>query len=171
MLTSRRVNAVLAAGYRAFVDELRKLGFSEGQSVIFDQREINQDVTGLYASAAELARADPDVIVTSGPEVALQAAIAASSTIPIVMLAINYDPIARGYIKNLAQPGGNVSGVFLRQTESVEKQVELLTQAFPERKCVGIIWDRASVDQFTAAERRAKALGLEVRSLEMEKPP
>jgi putative ABC transport system substrate-binding protein len=171
MLSSRRVNAVLAAGYQAFIDELRKLGFSEGRNVIIDERDINQDVTGLYASAAELAHANPDVIVTSGPEVALEAAIAASSTIPIVMLAINYDPIARRYIKSLAHPGGNVSGVFLRQTELAEKQMELLTQTFPERECVGIIWDRASIDQLAAAERRAKALGLEVRSLEMEKPP
>ena len=56
MLSSRRVNPVLAAGYQAFLDELHKLGFSEGRNVIIDEREVNQDVTGLFASAAELAR-------------------------------------------------------------------------------------------------------------------
>jgi putative tryptophan/tyrosine transport system substrate-binding protein len=40
-----------------------------------------------------------------GTEIGLQAAIAASRTIPIVMWAINFDPIARGYVKSLAQPG------------------------------------------------------------------
>ena len=63
MLSSRRVNPVLAAGYQAFLDELRKLGFSEGRNVIIDDREVNQDVTGLFASAAELVRANSDVIV------------------------------------------------------------------------------------------------------------
>jgi ABC-type uncharacterized transport system substrate-binding protein len=171
MLSSRRANPVMTAAHQAFLDELRKLGFSEGRNVMIDDRDVNQDVTGLIASAAELVHANQDVIVISGAEVAMQAAIAASSTIPIVMLAINYDPIARGYIKNLARPGGNVTGVFLRQTELAEKQVELLTQAFPERKRIGIIWDRASIDQLTAAERQATSLGLEIRSLEMEKPP
>ena len=74
-------------------------------------------------------------------------------------------PLKRG------SPRRIFSGVFLRQTELAEKQVELLTQTFPERKCIGIIWDQASIDQLATAERRAKALGLEVRSLEMEKPP
>jgi ABC-type uncharacterized transport system substrate-binding protein len=52
-----------------------------------------------------------ELIFASGPEAALQASIAAAPAIPIVMAAINYDPIARGYAKNLAQPGGNVTGV------------------------------------------------------------
>ena len=171
IFTGGRTNQITAPGYRAFLDELRKLGFSEGRNIIYDVREADQDVAGLVASAAELARANSDVIVAGGPEAALQAAIAASSTIPIVMIAINYDPLARNYIKSLAQPGGNVSGVFLRQTELAEKQVELLTQAFPERKNVAMLWDRFSVDQFAAAERRAKTMGLQVRSLKLEKPP
>src|SRR5215470_7120391 len=48
-----------------------------------------------------------------------------------VMYANNYDPIERGYARNLRSPGGNVTGVFTRQPELAEKQVELLTQAFP----------------------------------------
>src|SRR5207237_802926 len=113
-------------------DELRKLGFSEGRNIIFDRREPEQEAGALPAAAAELNRVKPDVIFSAGPEAYLQELIAAKVTAPIVIVGINYDPIARGYVKSLAQPGGQVTGVFLRQTELAEKQVELLTQAFPD---------------------------------------
>jgi putative tryptophan/tyrosine transport system substrate-binding protein len=118
-----------------------------------------------------MARMNVDLIFCSGFEAILQAAIAASRTIPIVMLAFNYDPIARGYVKSLAQPGGNVTGVSLRQTELAEKQVELLTQAFPDKARIAMLWDAFSADQLEAAERRAKSLGLQVSSLKLESPP
>ena len=85
-----------------------------------------------------------ELLVTTGTEIALQAAIAASRTIPIVMLAINFDPIARGYVKSLARPGGNITGVVSLQTELAAKQVELLTQAFPERTRLAVLWDGIS---------------------------
>jgi hypothetical protein len=55
--------------------------------------------------------------------------------------------------------------VVLRQTELAEKQVELLTQAFPDRKRLAVQWDVISADQFNAAEQRAKVLGLDVVSI------
>jgi putative ABC transport system substrate-binding protein len=87
------------------------------------------------------------------------------------MSASNYDPIAHGYVNSLSRPGGNVTGVFLRQTELAEKQVELLTQAFPGRVRLAVQWDAISADQFSAAERRAKALGLRIISRKLENPP
>jgi hypothetical protein len=54
--------------------------------------------------------------------------------------------------------------VVLRQPELAEKQVELLTQAFPNKTRLAVLWDAISADQFDAADRRAKALGLEVDS-------
>ena len=85
--------------------------------------------------------------------------------------AANYDPFASGYVKSLARPDGNVTGVFLRQTELAEKQTELLRQAFPDRTRTGILWDALSAEQFSAAERRAKIFGLQVHSLKLENPP
>ena len=77
-----------------------------------------------------------------------------------MFVANNYDPIALGYVKSLAKPGGNVTGIFLRQTELAEKQVELLTRGVPDRKRLAVLWDDISADQFVVAERRAKLLGL-----------
>ena len=78
----------------------------------------------------------------------------ASRTLPIVFVANNYDPIARGYV---AQPGGSRRqsqlASFCRRTELAEKQVELLTQAFPDRTRLAVFWDAISADQFAAASQ------------------
>lgn len=171
LLSGNRSTPVGAEGIPAIIDELKKLGFIEGQNLIVDHRSTNQDASGLFADAAELVRLKADLLMALGPEVALQAAIAASPTVPIVIMANNYDPIARSYVKSLAQPGGNITGVVSRQPELAEKQVELLTQAFPDKARLAMLWDSLSADQFEAAERRAKSLRLDVRPLKLENPP
>jgi putative tryptophan/tyrosine transport system substrate-binding protein len=112
-----------------------------------------------------------NALAALGSEPVLHACVAATRTIPIVFVANNYDPIARGYVHSLAKPGGNVTGVFLRQTELAEKQVELLKEAFPGRTKLAVWWDKVSADQFVAAEHRAKVMGLEVQSDELRDPP
>jgi putative ABC transport system substrate-binding protein len=159
-----------AAHYQNFLDELRENGFSEGQNFIVEYRRLD-DPRGIFVAAAELTRSQVDLIIAQGPEAALQAVVGASRSIPIVLQAINYDPIARGYVESLAHPGGNITGLFYRQAELAAKKVELLTQAFPERTRLGILWDALVAEEFSAAERAAKSLHLEVRVLKLENPP
>ena len=132
---------------------------------------IDQPSTDLNALADEVIRSRVDVVLATGPEASLQAAVAAGPTTPIVILAINYDPIERGYVKTLSRPGSNVTGVVMRQTELAEKQVELLTHALPGKTRLAVLWDAFSADQFEAAIRRAKALGLQAQSFKLENPP
>jgi len=164
-------NPIVARGYPAFLDELKKSGFSEGQNLTIEFVRLDQDAQQLFAQTAELVRSKVDLLVTTGSEDGVQAAMAASPTIPIVMWAINFDPIAKGYVKSLAQPGGNVTGIVSLQTELAAKQVELLTEAFPDRTRLAVLWDGLTADQFAAAERQAKSLRLAVRSLKLENPP
>jgi len=112
-----------------------------------------------------------DLIVAIGPEVALQAVIDASRDTPVVLQAINYDPIARGYVASLARPGGNITGLFYQQAELAAKKVELLTQAFPERKNLGVLWDALVTEEFEAAQRAARALRLELHAVKLENAP
>lgn len=142
-----------------------------GENLAIETIEDMGDAKKLFARAADLARSNVDVLVAAGPELALQAAVAASRTIPIVIWAINYDPIERGYVKSLTQPGGNVTGVVSLQTELAQKQVELLTQALPGRTRLAMLWDGLSADQAAASEQQAKSLHLDVRSLKLENPP
>jgi putative ABC transport system substrate-binding protein len=165
------LNAPATAGlFQQFLDELRDSGFSEGQNLIVEHRRVD-DPHGTFVAAAELMRAQVDLIVAQGPEVALQAVVGASRSIPIVLQAINYDPIERGYVASLARPGGNITGLFFRQAELAAKKVELLAQAFPERTRLGILWDALTADEFSAAERAAKSLHLELRPLKLETAP
>jgi ABC-type uncharacterized transport system substrate-binding protein len=158
------------AQHQVFLTEMKALGLVEGKNFTVEHQRVD-DPRGVFVAAADLVRSQPDLIWANGPEVALQAVIGASGFVPIVILAVNYDPLERGYVKSLAQPGGNITGVVLRQTELAAKQLELLTQAFPDRTRLGVLWDAFSADQFAAAEETAQSQRLELRPLKLDKPP
>jgi putative tryptophan/tyrosine transport system substrate-binding protein len=164
-------NPVTGPGYPAFLDQLKKSGFRLDQNLFIEKTGEIQDAQRLFAETANIVKSNVDLLVVAGPEPTLQAALAASRTIPIVIWAINYDPIARGYVKSLAEPGGNITGIVSLQTELAAKQVELMTQALPGRNRLAILWDRFTGDQFDAAEHQARSQRLGVRSLKLESPP
>jgi putative ABC transport system substrate-binding protein len=158
------------ANFQAFRARLRELGLGEGQDFTIVYKD-NDDPRGLSVTAAELVQVRPDVLVVTGPVGVLQAVITAKPTVPIVMIAINYDPIARGYVASLARPGGNITGVVFQQLELAQKQVELLDQAFPDRTRLAVLFDDQSADQFTVAERTANSLKMQVQPVKLESPP
>ena len=164
-------NPMIAESYSVISSELRQFGFEEGHNLTIEYRY--HDVVGadVAAQAAELVRSDVDLLVADGPEAALRAAVGASRTTPIVMCAINFDPIARGYVSSLGRPGGNVTGVFFQPLELAQKQLELLAQALPGKTKAEALYDALSLDQFTAAERVAGNMTVELRGLELENPP
>jgi ABC-type uncharacterized transport system substrate-binding protein len=142
--------------YQAFRTRLGELGFREGQNITTDYLSID-DPRGPFVNVAELMRSPPDLLVASGPEPALQSVVGASGFIPVIMVAINFDPVARGYVQSLARPGGNITGLVFQQVELAQKQVELLTQAFPERTRLAVLFDALSGQVSAAAEQTAKA--------------
>jgi putative ABC transport system substrate-binding protein len=155
----------------ALVEEMKKSGFVEGQNLVVDARSNQVDSARLLSIMAELVASKTDVIISGGSEQTLRAAVSAAPATPIVMWANNFDPFARGYVQSLVRPGGNVTGVFTRQPEIAEKQIELMREIFPSFKRLAILWDAQTVDQFEAAERRAKMVGLEVISHKLESMP
>jgi putative tryptophan/tyrosine transport system substrate-binding protein len=116
-------------------------------------------------------RTRSDLVVASGPDVPVKAALAASRTVPIVMWANNFDPIAQGFVQTLARPGGTVTGVFTRQPELAAKQVEILKETFPDRTRLTALYDALSADQLRGAEQAAKSLQLTLRAIKLENPP
>lgn len=166
-----RHNQITSPGYPAFLDELKKSGFNVGQNLAIEEGGEDRDAKRVFADAADLVRSDVDVLIAVGPELYLEAAVAASRTTPIVVWAINYDPIARGFVQSLQRPGGNITGVVSLQTELAAKQVELLAQALPGRTRLAILWDELSSDQFAAAEQQARSQHLDLQSLKLDNPP
>ncbi len=163
-------NPMIAESYSVISSELRQFGFVEGRNLTIEYRyhDVGAD---LATQTAELIRSNVDLLVADGPEVALQAAVGASRTTPIVMCAINFDPIARGYVSSLGRPGGNVTGIFFQPLELAQKQLELLAQALPGKTKAEALYDALSLDQFTAAKRVAENMTVELRGLELENPP
>jgi len=170
-LAAKLDNPVQALGHQVLLSSLRRLGFTEGHNLVLEHRPADEGVPKAFAGANELVAAKADVLIADGAELTLQAATAARPPVPVVMLANNYDPFERGYVKSLAQPGGNVTGLFYRQQEIAAKQVELLKEAFPERTRLAVLWDHASQDTFRAAERAAQSFGLNLISEKVENPP
>ena len=160
-----------APHFVTFTQRLQELGYVEGHNFIFEFRNAEGQAERLADLAAELVRLPVDVIVAAGPEATLRAARQATRTIPIVMVAVNYDPIAQGYIDGLAHPGGNITGVFFLQLELTAKRLELLKEALPQFTRVAALWDAHTTDQLRATETAAQTLGLQLHALELRHPP
>jgi len=154
----------------AFERRMGELGYQEGKNFSFDflQAASADEYEVLYR---KLAVHMPDVILAIGPEVGLKSALAVTRTLPIVMIAIDYDPFARGYVTNLARPSGNVTGVVFQQIELAAKRIQLIKDAFPDRPAATMFWDRLSADQWQAARSAAATLGLQLSGIELRELP
>ncbi len=118
-------------------------------------------------AAAELVRLNVDVIFARGPG-ALAAAENATTTIPIVAVDLESDPVARGFVATLARPGGNITGVFLDLPELSGKQMELLKEVFPQVARVAILGDPAiNAPQFAATTAAAHTFAVQPESIEL----
>ena len=157
--------------YQAFEQALRAFGYVEGQNLVIEFRTAEGKVERLADFAAELVRLGVDLIVAGGPEATLRAAWQATRTLPIVMVAVDYDPMARGYIAGLTRPGGNITGVFLRQIELTSKRLQLLLEIVPQASRIAVLWDVFSADQWKEAEDAGQRLGVYLQSLELHNPP
>jgi len=156
---------------QAMAQRLQELGYVEGQNLRIEFRTAEGQAERLPDLAAELVRLQVDVLVAAGPEATLRAARHTTSTIPIVMIAIDYDPIALGYIAGLSQPGGNITGVVLQQLELTGKRLELLKEALPQLRRVAVLWDAPSADQWRAATEAARVLRVQLHGLEQHQAP
>jgi putative ABC transport system substrate-binding protein len=155
-------NALIAA----FRTGLKERGWTEDRNVKLEFRYAGSKLDQLPILAADLVRANVDLIVTGGTE-SIQAASKASASIPIIMTTIG-DPVGAGVVASLARPGGNVTGLSLYATELSAKRVELLKEVLPTLTRVAVLWNpnNASVVlKFKEIEAAAKSLNIQVRSL------
>jgi putative tryptophan/tyrosine transport system substrate-binding protein len=149
---------------------LAELGYQDGRNLIFDFVQV-ASFDQWEAAIRDIGARKADIIVASGPEISLKTALAITGVTPIVMIAIDYDPFARGYVTSLARPSGNVTGLFLQQIELTVKRVQLLKDGFPDMKAATVFWDRLSSDQWDAARDAGAKLGLRLAGVELRDPP
>jgi putative tryptophan/tyrosine transport system substrate-binding protein len=139
-----------APHFVAMIDELRRLGFVEGQNFVIDWREYRLRVDLISEFAADLVKAKVDVIYATG-DAAIRAAQRATTTIPI--LAGTDDMVGSGLVNSLARPGGNTTGLSILAAELDGKRQEILIEAVPGLHRMG-----ALADSNTTAPPRLQAL-------------
>lgn len=157
-------------GAQALREGLRNLGYVEGQHITIEER-CNKGLEEARASARDFVQLGVDLLFASGPEFNLHAASEATRTIPIVFFAVDFDPLAKGYIDSLARPGGNMTGVVALQVLLTAKRLEILKEAVPSATRVAVFWDAISADQLQAAQTAAQTLGLTLLPREFRQLP
>ncbi len=155
----------------ALKQDLRDLGYVEGQSIEFEERAAAGDLKRFSELAAELLRLKIDLLVTSNTRAA-QAAARLTRSVPIVVIGSG-DLVGTGLAASLAKPGGNVTGLTSLSPELSAKRLELLKEIVPGLKRVAVLWNPdgpAPVRAFREVQIAARLLTLEIQSLEVRTP-
>jgi ABC-type uncharacterized transport system substrate-binding protein len=148
----------------AFHRGLSETGYVEGRNVAVEYRWAEGQLSRMPAMAADLvSRGVAVIFVTS--DVGIQAAIAATKTIPIIFSTAS-DPVAAGFVPTLARPGGNVTGITSLSIELIAKRLEVLHELLPGATRIAVLVNPANpgvtqnvIEDSQAAARR---LGLEI---------
>lgn len=155
-----------------FSDLLQQLGYAVGRDLVIEWRWGDGNASSLPPLAEELVKMNVEVIVARSS--AIPAAIAATRSIPIVMLNSNF-PVELGFVKSLAKPGGNVTGSAFLAPETIEKTLQLLKEITPRITRMGVFTRKPDNDAtskwysiyIAALERAAGRLGMTVEQFDI----
>ena len=160
-----------AAGIGAFPRGMRELGYIEGKNLVIEWRFADGKFERLPDLAAELVRANVEVIVSTSMA-NTHALQKTTRTIPIVMTTVA-DPVGGGFVKSLARPGGNITGFSSMAFELRAKQLEMLRSVTPNLARLAALFNPenpANVDGIKILEGAARKLGIKVVSLDARTP-
>jgi putative ABC transport system substrate-binding protein len=146
-------------------DGMRALGYVEGRDLNYAFRSADGNPRDLPRLARHLASLDVAVLFCAGPA-AVDAAVHATSRIPIVALDLETDPLRSGLVRSLQRPETNVTGLFLDQPRFVGKWFELVRQVLPKARQLNLLWDASTGPwQLAAAKDAARRGGFDTDTL------
>ena len=155
----------------AFEKRLAELGFVDGQNLIIDRRHGDTRLERMPAVAAELAKAKCDVGFGGGSEINLETLTKASPDLPIVFVAVDFDPLVTGDIASLARPGGRITGVTALQSQLPGKRLELLKELLPKMSKVAVLANEQTTAQLLPVQGTARRLGIALQVVDLKRPP
>jgi putative ABC transport system substrate-binding protein len=123
---------------KPFLERLQELGYTEGKNITLVYRSADGRPERLPEIAAELVQTRPDVLVTGFGTLAAKAAMAATTTIPVVFTMVG-DPIGAGLVVSLSRPGANVTGFSDLASEFATKRLQLLQNLVPGQKLIAVL--------------------------------
>ena len=124
---------------RTFKEELRKLGWTAGINVQFDERWTMDNMDLIRAAAANLLELKPDVVLAIGGRV-IPILMKLTSSIPIIVPG-GTSPVERGWVKSLARPGGNITGFSQSELSIIGKMLQTLKEIAPNLSHVAMIYN------------------------------
>ena len=157
--------------YGAFPRRMSELGYVEGKNLIIEWRFANGEYERLPAMAAELVRLKVDALMALGPPGVI-AAQKATTTIPIVMV-VSVDPVGAGFVRSLAQPGGNITGLSNLAGDLSSKHLDLLLSIVPRLSRVGILVNPANAAHSAIpanVQSATQKAGIKVLAVEAQTP-
>jgi putative tryptophan/tyrosine transport system substrate-binding protein len=152
-----------------FVARLRELGWVEGHTIAIEYRWTEGSAARVSEIGADFLRQNVAVIVTYGGAVAV---LKQATTVTPIVFAVAVDPVRGGLVASLAQPGGNVTGMSIQQSDLVSKRLELLREVIPQFSRIAIMFDAnysSSVLEASDVKATARTLGLDFVSLEIRR--
>ncbi len=148
--------------YDPFREGMRQLGWVEGRNVAYVARHVLGQFSRLEAAAAELVAARVEVIVTGTPPITRAAQIA-TRTIPIVMTNVS-DAVENGFVRSLAAPGGNITGITSQLEEVLAKLVQIFHEIVPSARKVAMVLNETNQSHprfWRSMQKAAEGLGLQ----------
>ncbi len=171
-LSPRRRPASLDSDYYgAFPRRMSELGYVEGRNLIIEWRFADSVYERLPGMAAELVQLKVDVILALGPPGAI-AAQKATTTIPIVIV-VSTDPVGAGFVKSLAQPGGNITGLSNLAGDLTSKHLEMLLTLVPKLLRVAVLVNPGNAAHATVlknVQAVARKAGIDILPVEAQTP-
>ena len=123
---------------QAFLQRLQELGYAGGKSLIFDYRSADDRPQRLPELAAELVRANPDLLVAGFGTLTAKAARAATTNIPIVFTGVA-DPIAAGLVASLNRPSANLTGIAGQGADIAGKRLQILVEFISDSRMIAVL--------------------------------
>jgi putative ABC transport system substrate-binding protein len=150
-----------------FLEGMRELGYVDGQNIVIKFRSGESKPERFREVAADVVRSAPDVIWTHGIS-AILAVKQATTTIPIVV-GVSRNLVELGIVSSLARPGGNITGMELRDLEIIGKRLEILKETVPKASRVAVLVDTKDPNHANLpkdSESEARALNVRLQRVE-----
>ncbi|HEM5996866.1 TPA: ABC transporter substrate-binding protein [Streptococcus suis] len=150
----------LTAAREGFVAELEANGYKEGEKLVLDYQNAQGDQANLQTISEQLVEGNDLVLAIATPSA--QSLATVSTETPIVFTAVT-DPLSADLVESIEKPGGLLTGT--SDQAPIDKQVELLGQAVPDAKTVGILYttsERNSEVQVEQAKELLEKAGYKV---------
>jgi putative ABC transport system substrate-binding protein len=156
---------------KAFEQRLRELGLVEGTTLVVARAGALGKLDALPELAQRLLQGGCDIFFGGGAPAALDAMRRAAPYVPVVFVAVDFDPIGTGHVASLARPGGHTTGVNAAHGELPAKRLELLKELLPRMQRVAVLANDGTAGQLEVAQRAAPSLGLQLQVENLRRPP